>query len=285
MTATQLIVRDTDAETEVVSRKGHSTNLVGIPTGLLASDAFNRATLPLRLAGVREANHGLFALLDQADSTEHAATLFTAYMEVMFGLHPEQRGRSNRSGDGRRRYRSSYARLIRGWAHDSNGPEGAVLKGWVESRFGLFPTFHKKALRRFSSAAWMEYVEEKMGSRFHSNAIFSQLDLVYEFAQWSLARFQPRLRTISLYRGVNDFDEHPIVEIIDRRLVVVRLNNLVSFTSQRDIASWFGSYILEAEVPSCKVLFFNGMLPQAALKGEGEYLVIGGDYRVRATYF
>ena len=69
-----------------VARKGHSTNLVGVPTSLLASEAFNRAGLPLRLAGVRETNRGLFSMLEQADSPAHAATIFTAYMEV--GLRP-----------------------------------------------------------------------------------------------------------------------------------------------------------------------------------------------------
>ena len=269
---------------EVVSGKGHSTNLVGVPTALLASDAFNRAGLPLRLAGVRESNHGLFRMLDQAETEAHAAEMFTAYMEVVFGLHPEQRGRAGRTGDGRRRYRSSYARLLRGWAYDSNGPEGAVMKGWVEGRFGLFPTFHKEPLRRFSSPAWIRYVEEKMGSRFHNNAIFGQLDLLYEFVQWALARFRPETKALTLFRGVNDFDEHPIVETVDRRTVVMRLNNLVSFTSQRDIAGWFGTYILEAQVPACKIAFFNALLPQTPLAGEGEFLVIGGDYRVRATY-
>ena len=285
MTATDLHTPDNRESPEVVSRKGHSTNLVGIPTAWLASDSFNRSGLPIRLAGVREANHGLFKMIERADMVEHAAQMFTAYMEVVFGLHPEQRGRANNAGDGRRRYRSSYRRLLRGWGYDSNGPEGAVLKGWVESRFGLFPTFHKETLCSFSSPGWIQYVEEKMGSRFHNNAIFSQLDLVYEFVQWSLARFQPSLKTLCLFRGVNDFDEHPIVERLDRRSAVVRLNNLVSFTSQRDIASWFGSYILEAEVPVCKIAFFNALLPQTPLTGEGEYLVIGGDYRVRATYF
>lgn len=284
MMATPVHVQTAAEMPEVVARKGHSTNLVGIPTGVLASDAFNRAGVPLQLAGVREANHGLFKMLEHARSTDHAATLFTAYMEVVFGLHPEQRGRSSRS-DGRRRYRSSYARLLRGWAWDSNGPEGAVLKGWVESRFGLFPTYHKEPVLTFSSPAWIHYVEEKMGSRFHNNAIYSQLDLLYEFAQWSLARTQPTVKTISLFRGVNDFDEHPIIKVIDKRTVVVRLNNLVSFTSQRDIATWFGSYILEANVPVCKVLFFNALLSQAPLAGESEYLVIGGDYNVRSSYY
>jgi len=285
MTTTRIQPGDTREIPEVVSRKGHSTNLVGIPTGLLASDAFNRSGLSLRLAGVRESNHGLFKMLEQAETEEQAAARFTAYMEVVFGLYPEQRRRSSGDRDGRRRYRSSYARLLRGWGYDSNGPEGAVLKGWVESRFGLFPTFHKDVICKFSSPAWIKYIEEKMGSRFHNNAIFSQLDLVYEFAQWYQARFQPERQRLNLFRGVNDFAEHPVVERVDKRTVIIRLNNLVSFTSQRDIASWFGSYILEAEVPATKVAFFNELLPNDPLKCESEYLVIGGDYRVRATYY
>ena len=63
-----------------------------------------------------------------------------------------------------------------------------MLKGWVESRFGLFPTYHREPLRKFNSQAWARYVDDKMGSRFHNNAILSQLDLLYEFAQWTLRR-------------------------------------------------------------------------------------------------
>ncbi len=279
----QAIAQIRPAIPEVAARKGHSTNLTGVPTDLLASAAFNGAAPALHLAGVREANHAIFEMLKRAASPAEAAELFTGYMEVVFGLHPEQRGRAAAEGDGRRRYRSSYARLLRGWAFDSNAAEGAVLKGWVESRFGLFPTYHREPLRRFASPAWYRYVEEKMASRFHNNAIFSQLDLVYEFVQWSLAWFRPALRTVTLYRGVNDFDEHPIVEWLDRRTAIVRLNNLVSFTRQRDIAGWFGDYILEATVPACKIAVCGGVLPAVRLGGEAEVLAIGGDYRVRAS--
>lgn len=265
-------------------RQGHSTNLVGIPTGLLASTAFNDASPRLHLAGVREANHGLFVLLDRTTDHEQAAAVFEDYMTVVFGLHPEQRMKT-RPTEERRRYRSSYLRLLRGWAYDSNSPEGAVLKGWVESRFGLFPTWHKSAITRFSSSAWATYVEEKMGSRFHNNAIYGQLDLLYEFAQWSLRREYPDKDRFRLYRGVNDFEEHPLVDRIDRRTVVARLNSVVSFTRDRDVATWFGGYILQADVPAAKILFFNSLLPHHAVKGEGEVLAVGGNYLVRATYY
>lgn len=274
-------------------QRGDSTTLVGVPSARLNSAAFNDEPVPLHIVGVREANETLFVLLSLVDDPALASSAFEAYMTTMFGIASGP-GRKNRrageaaSGDEppeRRHYRASYLRLLRGWAYDSNGPEGAVLKGWVESRFGLVPTFHKEPIRRFASPQWARYVEEKMSSRFHSNAIWSQLDLLYEFAQWVLARRAAETgRHLLLFRGVNDFDEHQIIERLEKRTVIVRLNNLVSFTADRDVATWFGDIIMEAAVPHEKILFFNTLLPHHPLKGEGEVLVIGGDYKVRATY-
>ena len=220
-------------------------------------------------------------MLHEAGDPGEAALAFETYMAAVFGLDPEMRERTDR--DGRRRFRSSYFRLLRGWGYDSNGREGAVLKGWVESRFGLLPTFHKEPLGRYPSPAWMTYVDEKMGSRFHNNAIMSQLDLLYEFCQWARGRFSPEMTTLTVFRGVNDFAEHPIVERRDKRTVVLWLNNLVSFTTDRDIAGCFGDTILEARVPVVKVLFTSTLLPRHGLKGEDEVLAIGGAYHVRAT--
>jgi NAD+--dinitrogen-reductase ADP-D-ribosyltransferase len=67
--------------------------------------------------------------------------------------------------------------------------------------------------------------------------------------------------------------------------VVLRLNNLVSFTSDRAIASCFGDRILRADVPLSKVLFFKTLLSRHAVKGEEEVLAIGGDFRVCASYY
>jgi NAD+--dinitrogen-reductase ADP-D-ribosyltransferase len=123
-----------------------------------------------------------------------------------------------------------------------------------------------------------------MGSRFHNNAILSQLDLLYEFAQWALARRAEPGRPVRVYRGVNDFDEHQMVERLDARRVILRLNNLVSFTSDRDVASCFGDCILETLVPPAKMVFFHTLLPRHSLKGEDEVLAIGGVYLVRVCY-
>jgi NAD+--dinitrogen-reductase ADP-D-ribosyltransferase len=264
-------------------RPDHSTNLMGLPTGLLASSAFNDHPLALHISGVREMNASLFEMLGFSDSLEDAADAFYKYMMAMFGIDTEQ---LDRPSQGRRHYRSSFLRLLKGWGWDSNGPEGAVLKGWVESRFGLLPTYHKEILGRFSGAASMVYVEEKMSSRFHNNSIFCQLDILYEFCQWALARYvAPRRSHLTLYRGINSFDEHRIVSRQDKKTVVMRLNNLASFSSDRSVADCFGDIILTVSVPTVKIMFFNTLLPMHPLKGEGEYLVVGGDYRVTADYF
>lgn len=261
---------------------GHSTNLVGIPTGLLASTAFNAYPVPLHIASIRDGNRSLFKMLAEAETPLVAAGMFEAYMATMFDLDDQ-----DRDGRGPARFRaSSYLRLLRGWGYEANSPEGAVLKGWVESRFGLFPTFHKQPIDRYSGDAWITYVEQKMSSRFHSNAIQSQLDLLYEFCQWSLARFHSVGRKhLTLFRGTNNFEEQKLLSRLDKRRVVVRLNSLLSFTSERELAESFGDIILEVEVPTVKILFFNSLLPKHALKGESEYVVIGGDYEAKALYY
>ncbi|CCD84834.1 NAD(+)--dinitrogen-reductase ADP-D-ribosyltransferase (ADP-ribosyltransferase) [Bradyrhizobium sp. ORS 285] len=261
---------------------GHSTNLVGRPSEWLASCAFNDSAVPLHIWGVTEMNPSLFTMLDQAEDLTEAGQAFSSYMMAMFGLDPEQRAAAYR---GQRRFRSSFLRLIQGWGFDSNGPEGAVLKGWVESRFGLGPSYHKQIIERVASRAWTNYVEEKMSSRFHNNAIWVQLDILFEFCQWAIRRFAfPDDTHLTLYRGINSFDEHWIVERTTRREAVIRLNNVVSFSTDRDTAGCFGDMILTARIPVSKVVFFNTLLASHALKGEGEYLVIGGDTRVSMDY-
>lgn len=264
---------------------GHSTNLVGFPTPVLGSAAYNEIPHPLHINGVREMNRAFFSdMLGEAEDLADAGEAFRLYMNAMFGLDPEQQDKSSRTG-GKHRFRSSYLRLLKGWGYDNNSREGAVMKGWVESRFGLFPTFHREPITRFSSPSWMTYVDEKMSSRFHNNSIYTQLDIMYEFCQYCLDRFvDPGAEHIRLYRGVNDYTEHQLVERLDRRTVIIRINNLVSFSSERDIAGCFGDTILETKVPKTKIIFFNTLLTDHPLKGEGEYLVIGGDYTVKTSY-
>ncbi|WP_413437090.1 NAD(+)--dinitrogen-reductase ADP-D-ribosyltransferase [Sulfuriferula sp. GW1] len=272
----------------VAALRGHSANLVGVPTGLLASAAFNDHPLPLHIRGVHESHARLFDLLNTVGSHAEAGNCFQGYMDETFNLSPKKPKKTQPGDAPVRRFRASYLRLLKGWGYDSNSREGAVMKGWAESRFGLFPTFHKAALARFASGAWLRYVEEKLSSRFHNNDIHTQLDLLYEFCQWSIGRwFQPGRHHVTLYRGVNDFREDNLLCGQSRPRTgpaLVRLNNIVSFTAHRNIACEFGDSILEAHVPTAKILFFNDLLSRHALKGEAEYLVIGGDYRVTVNY-
>jgi NAD+--dinitrogen-reductase ADP-D-ribosyltransferase len=262
------------------ARAWHSSNLVNVAPRHLGTWRFNDEPRALRIAGVREFNRTLFEMLDQAETPAEAADAFENYLHAAFNIDPEQRDRSG----ARRRFRSSYMRLLRGWGYDSNSPEGAVIKGWVESRFGLLPTHHKQQMNAASVDAWTTYVAEKMSTRFHDNSIYEQLDLLYEFCQWRIRRFEPGKTHATLFRGSNEFDEANVVQRIDRRTVVMRFNNVVSFTEDRDTAGCFGDHILEARVPAVKILFFNTLLPHHPLKAEGEYLVIGGEYRVVASY-
>ena len=263
-----------------IYQHGHSTNLIGIATPCIAHYLFNANPKPLHIAGTRESAPGLFEKLARQSSREECGALFQDYMSVVFGFEAEQRLAND--AEGRRRYRNSYLRLIQDWGLDSNNAQGAVLKGWVESRFGLFPTYHKQPLNNFVSKDWVGYIEEKMNSRYHNNCIYMQLDLLYEFCQWIIERFQfPAATHMTLYRGVNAVDDDCVLIEEDKQNKVLRFNSLVSFTDRRSIASEFGAYILEVQVPMVKLVFFNDLLPNHALHGESEYLVIGGDYRVK----
>lgn len=266
---------------------GHSTNLVGLPTGLLGSTAFNANPPPLHIANVRETNRPLFEMLARSDGLADAADAFFKYMVAVFGADPEQSTADDLHPGRRgwaRPYRSSFLRLLIGWGYDASSPEGAVLKGWVESRFGLVPTFHRERIDGIGHPAWAAYEKERMIPDYHRNAIQRQLDLLYEYCQWALAtHVLPGQRHLTLYRGVTGFAEHQIVRRIDRRTAVVRLNNLGSFTTDAEVADCFGDTILTVSVPVVKIAFFNTLLPFYPLKGEGEFLVIGGDYLVHTN--
>jgi hypothetical protein len=65
-----------------------------------------------------------------------------------------------------------------------------------------------------------------------------------------------------LYPGVDNVGEFCALGAGNGREVLVRLNNIVSFTGDRTHAGQFGAPILEIEVPVVKLLFFNDPLPR-----------------------
>ncbi len=159
--------------------------------------------------------------------------------------------------------------MLRGWGFDSSGREGAVLKGWVESRFGLAVQYHQG-----------NFAFDRCKGLYGTNALESQLDLVYTYCQYELALSHSQQSHLTLYRGVNALDEYRVLERDGKRAVVL-MNNVSSFTHSRERADEFGDYVIEARVPLVKVLAYYDLLPKL-LRGEGEFLVVGGVYKLRS---
>ncbi len=217
--------------------------------------------------------------------------MFAHYLRIAFGLRKPAKHELDGMGPAeQRRWRSSWRKLLQGWGMDSNGTAGAVLKGWVESRFGLVPTFHKAPLARFPSDAWITYLQEKASSRHHHNNIHQQLDLLYEYCQWALRTHPPSVggaaceSHLRLWRGSNRLEEQIVSGCLQERRCTVRLNNIVSLSVSPEDASCFGDWVFEVQVPTCKVLVFPDLLPGQVLQGEQEVLALGGDYEVTARY-
>ncbi len=255
-----------------------SFNFCSVPPWVIASHHFNENPQPLSIQGVREGNRFLFDRLATIPSQEERALVFNDFMSVKFQLHHWQ---DQSTPTARKSIKNSYLRFLRGWMMDSNSIEGAVLKRWVESRIGIAPTFHRAPISDIHGEAYFDFSVDVMKGSSRTNAIHSQLDLLYEYCQFELPRKFPHTQIIRLYRGTHDASEHSVLEQLGKREQIVRLNNLVSFTSDEERAWEFGSTVWEVGVPLCKVFFYNDLLPGSIMKGEGEYLVIGGEYRVR----
>jgi NAD+---dinitrogen-reductase ADP-D-ribosyltransferase len=256
-------------------------NRCNLPAAILGSLTFQQHPVALKLDGVESLHHTLFArLAELGDSTERAA-VFMAHMNAAFCLeHPEEAGYNSERPSGRAK--ANYLKVLRGWAFDADGREGAVLKGWVESRFGLLPRHHGGPIRDFSGPAYRHYLEQRSGGLYNTNSLEAQFDLLYSFAQYELALRWPAVAHLSLYRGVNRLGGYEELGDAGSNRRVVLLNSLNSFTSERERACEFGDSILEVRVPLAKAFFFHGLLP-GKLCGEAEYAVIGGVYEVNVS--
>jgi len=268
--------RATDNDTATLPRYARlPINRCNVPAVILGSVTFQRFPSPLQLDGIAELHADLFRRLDALDEHAARAEAFRDYLTVHFCLEElEKAGLDERS---KKRANANWMRVLRGWSFDSDGREGAVLKGWVESRFGLLARYHGEPLRDFSGAAYLRYQEMRSAGLYGTNALEGQLDLVYAYSQYEFRRTAAPSR-IELYRGINRLAEHETLTGSKKRQIVL-FNNMVSFTASRERASEFGDYILTALVPTPKVFFSCGLLP-GVLKGEDELLVIGGVYDI-----
>jgi NAD+--dinitrogen-reductase ADP-D-ribosyltransferase len=253
-------------------------NRCNLPPWAIASRHYNLNPKQLEIQGVCHIGRPLFEKLEVLDDPDARGSVFHDFMDVRYQLHHWQREETQNS---RKSLKNSYLRFLRGWLFESNSIEGAVLKGWVESRLGLAPTFHHQPIEDIHSEAYFHYTIERMKGAERTNAILPQLDLLYEFVQYELRRRFPGQKHMNLYRGIYDFAEHQVLEQLEKNRYVMRLNNLNSFTNDFERAWEFGSKVLQAQVPLTKVFFMGGLLPKSLFKGENEVMVIGGEYEVK----
>ncbi|HKL27372.1 MAG TPA: NAD(+)--dinitrogen-reductase ADP-D-ribosyltransferase [Desulfuromonadales bacterium] len=264
--------------TRIETMYASSLNRCNLPPWAIASRHYNRHPQPLEIQGVRHNGRPLFEKLDKQEDPDVRCAVFHDFMDVRFQLHQwQQEGTVN----SRKSLKNSYLRFLRGWLFDSNAIEGAVLKGWAESRLGLPPTFHREPIGDLHSAAYFRYMLERMKGAERTSAILAQFDLLYAFIQYELARRLPGETHRKLYRGVYDLAEHQVVERLAKDRYLLRLNSLNSFTEDFEKAWEFGSRVLVTDVPLTKIFFMSGLLPKSLFKGEGEAIVIGGEYEVK----
>jgi len=247
------------------------------PPWVIASPHFNRNPRTLEIQGVRRAHRSLFARLDRLSEPAAREEAFRDYVGLLFRAG---KWRDETSSLGRRSLRNGYLRFLRGWMLDASSAEGAVLKGWVESRFGIPPVFHAGWIEGPDTHAYLVYLAERMRGTARTNAVESQFDLLYEFVQSELRRRHPGVPSFTLYRGVGNLADYRVLSPPAGNKVVLRLNNLNSFSSSLEHAWQFGSRVLEAEVPASKIFFRSDILRGVLPKAEEEALVIGGDCEV-----
>lgn len=272
----------TDSETATLPKRARlALNRCNLPPVILGSLTFQRFPERLTIDGINPFHADLFSQLAAYDDPQVRAEKFQDYMTVQFRLeHPEDAG----GEAGRGRAKADYLRVLRGWFFDSDGREGAVLKSWAESRFGLTVRHHKGPIKSPDDPAFTQYFKDRADGLYNTNALESQLDLVHAYCQYELARRRPGATHLTLYRGVNRLDDFEVLQTLSDREQVLLLNNVNSFTTDRDTAGEFGDYILTVETPIAKLFFFSGLLP-GRMMGENEYIVVGGAYAVTIATF
>ena len=254
-------------------------NHCNLPAAILGSLTFQRHPTDLYIDGVLPLHKTLFDELNNFDNSGERALIFSKYMSAFFMLDEPDEAGFDKSGRIDRR-RAHYLTLLRGWFFNPDGREGAILKGWVESRFGLLPRYHGVKIQNTDESQYLEYLNQRCAGIYNTNALEAQIDLVYSYCQFELARRPGDAAHITLYRGVNDFLQHDILERINKSNAIVLLNNINSFSLDAETAGQFGDTVIATQVPLSKILFFGNLLPVIGMS-EKEYAVIGGVYTVQ----
>ncbi|RRJ82934.1 NAD(+)--dinitrogen-reductase ADP-D-ribosyltransferase [Aestuariirhabdus litorea] len=250
-------------------------NRCNLPAVILGGLGFQQQPAPLYLDGVQALHRDLFERLQRLTDPLQRQQQFIDYLDVHFCLDdPEAAGYvAGASG----RPKATWRRTLRGWLFDTDSREGAVMKAWVESRFGLLPRYHRGSIRDFSGDTYRGYLEARARGLYNTNALEAQLDLLYSFCQYELA--QSGAEPLYLYRGINRAEALEQVGVNGAGQPVVLLTNLNSFSRELERASEFGDRVMRVQVPRQKLVCHDSLFP-GLLKGEGEHLVIGGLYAI-----
>lgn len=251
-------------------------NRCNLPAAILGSLSFQRHPVALQLDGIVELHRDLWQRLAPLPQHEERAVQFMDYMTVHFLLdEPEEAG--YQPPQRLARIKMDYRQLLRGWMFDSDSREGAVLKGWVESRFGLLPTWHKGEITSPDADMYQYYMHERTAGIYNTNALEAQLDLLYSYCQYELALRYTDDAHLPLYRGISPDAVHHLPNH-----GVLLFNNLNACSRSPERADEFGSQVYLVQVPRAKVFYYSGLLP-GLLRGEDEYLVIGGLYETQTA--
>jgi NAD+--dinitrogen-reductase ADP-D-ribosyltransferase len=246
-------------------------NRCNLPAAILGGLSFQRHPVALQLDGIAELHRDLWQRLAMMSQHTERARLFMDYMSVHFLLEePEEAGYQPQQRHAR--IRMDYRQLLRGWMFDADSREGAVLKGWVESRFGLLPTWHKGTISSPEADTYQHYMHERTAGIYNTNALEAQLDLLYGYCQYELSKCYADDAHLQLYRGINPDAAHHLPTY-----GVMLFNNLNACSRSQERADEFGSQVYRVDVPRAKVFYYSGLLP-GLLQGEDEHLVIGGLY-------
>lgn len=255
-----------------------SLNRCNLPSALLGSLAYQQHPTQLSLDCVAELHAQFFQSIQTIQSAEQRSQHFRQYMCSAFLLGKSEEAGYQAETQKNTRQKLDYLRLLRGWMFNSDSIEGAVMKRWVESRFGLLTINHGGLLSQFTNQAQLKFQQDFANGLYNSNALESQLDLLYSYCQYELQRQYPERKHWRLFRGVNGLAKHTQLSQAQANQQLLLLNNLNSFSDDAALCESFGDIILDMQVPSTKILFFPNLLP-GVLKGENEFLVIGGVYQ------
>lgn len=261
-------------------------NRCNLPVEVLGDLSFQTNPKPLYIDGVAQLHYRFFKQLDMESSADVRSHWFMQHMSAHFQLdNLEEAGYdAAMSVD---RSRANFLRVLRGWFFDSDSVEGAVIKSWVESRFGLIPRYHQGPIRNIEDEPYARFASQSSRGLYNTNALEAQLDLLYSYCQYELSRRFPEENSIVLYRGQNRMQSLEQLSLqkektADKSSMTLLLNNISSFSSDPVRAGEFGDVVISAVVPFAKLLFFCGLMP-GIMTSEREYAVIGGIYDVNVV--